>query len=341
MSDTPRPKRLHPKSGRPNSGDKTPPGVDHVAASRGERPSSRPPSRRHVLTEVRARRSAARPKVDALPARIGALEIELSRMSEARGVDADELARMLVRIAETERAKSTQDERAAALEARVRELEAMGARVAEVEAAWEDTRRDLETANERTRRGTEATEMATRRAELAEAAAEDGASSLERARAEREADRMRVTDLETKLARTRREHVDELTAIRASQAEADHRAAHALDEERSAAAAARQHASAAEADVAAMRDRLARTAELFEEMDRREEMVAAMRARTVEQGRRIMASQAATESASCPAERSEPPRVNSHGSKAPRRQSADDPTLEVMTLDDIEIDLPD
>ena len=345
MSDTPRPKRPHPKSGRPTASEKTvksepaAPVVEHVPAL-SQRPTG-PPGRRSALTEARSRRGASRPKIDALPARIGALEVELARMSEARGVDADELARMLVRIAETERAKSAQDERAAALDARVRELEAMVARVAEVEAGWETTRRDLEAANERTRRGAEALDLATRRAELAEAAVDDAARALERARAEREADRMRLTDLETKLARTRREHADELTAMRSAQADADQRTAHTLEDERAAAARARQQAAAAEAEVAAMRDRLARAAELFEEMDRRDEMMATMRARSVEQGRRILAGQSAAETTPHPvsSERPEPSRASSHNPRALRRHSTDDPSVEVMTLEDIEIDL--
>jgi hypothetical protein len=222
----------------------------------------------------------------------------------------------------------------------------MVARGAEVEAGWETTRRDLEAANERTRRGVEALEMATHRAGLAESAVQDGARALERTRAEREADRMRLTELETKLARTRREHVDELTAMRSAQAEADQRATHTLEDERSAAERARQQAAAAEGEVAAMRERLARAAEIFEEIERRDEMMAAMRARSTEQGRRILAGQPTPEPPSHThppsSERPEPARANSHDprdTRPPRKHSTDDPSLEVMILDDIEIDL--
>jgi hypothetical protein len=286
MSDTPKPKRHLSRSRRPPSTDSAP------AAPLGR---------------------ARDPRAGALPARIGTLEAELARLNEERGGDADELARMLVRIAEAERARTEAEESA---------------------------------------------EMAARRAGRAEQSAADGAEALERSTAERDADRARVTDLEATLARTRREHIDELAVQRATHAEADLRAVRALEEERSAAARARQQAAAAEVELAATRKTIARATELVEEMDRREEMTSALRARALDQARRILAGDAGQTAARSVA--SNPPKSPQAGSVRPRNQPLIQPTeesslpqdmqsapagrgqdLEIMTLEEIEVDRAD
>jgi chromosome segregation ATPase len=237
MSDTLKPKRPSQK-------------VRRVTTPR--RTSSSPDGKAQSAHPVRGREASEAPvrgrdtRADALPARIAALEADLARLTEARGVDADELARMLVRIAEAERGRATAEERA---------------------------------------------QTTARRADLAERAAADGAEALAGARAEREADRARVTDLEAKLARIRREHGDELTSLRRAHAETDLKLARALEEERGAVARARQQAAAADLALAQAREIIASAAGLVDEMDRREEIAAALRARGLDQARRVLAGQ--------------------------------------------------
>ena len=162
----------------------------------------------------------------------------------------------------------------------------------ELEAQHEKGLSEIEAVRQQLRRGAEVAEMAARRAGLAEKSASDGAAALERAGAELQADRARVTDLETRLARTKREHLAELGKLRAEHDEANARATRALEEERAAAERTRQQAAAAEVDLAAMQDAIARTATLVDEMDRREEMTSALRTRALDEARRILAVQA-------------------------------------------------
>jgi colicin import membrane protein len=281
MADPGKPKRPYPKSERPHS---QPPQRDARVERSSANPGAFTTPRAQAAQEhaVRLRRTSSLPRVDAAPARIAALEIELARLAEERGAEADELARMLVRIAEAERARAAAEERSAALAERVRELDAQREKgLSEVEAVRQELRR-----------GAEVAEMAARRAGLAEKSASDGAAALERTGAELQADRARVTDLETRLARTKREHLAELAKLRDEHDEANARATRALEEERAAAERARQQAAAAEVDRAAMQNAIARTATLVDEMDRREEMTSALRTRALDEARRILAVQA-------------------------------------------------
>jgi chromosome segregation ATPase len=247
MSESLKPRRAHAKS----------------VSSR-----SRPPQRDPRSEGTLPPRKTPRPRLDALPGRISVLEAELQRLNEARGAEADELARMLVRIAAAERARAVAEERAEALASRLRELEAL---------------------REEVRRGTEAIDLATRRAELAERSAADGAEALERTRAELESDRLRSMDLDAKLARMRREHGDELAALRIARSEAEQQAARAREEERTVVAQARQRAATAEECLAETRRRLGLATGLIEQVERREEMSAALRARAFERARRVLA----------------------------------------------------
>ena len=247
MSDTMKPKRAHAKSSAPRS-----------------RPPTRDP---RAEGSIAPRRPQSRPRLEVLPARIANLEAELRRLKEARATDADELARMLVRIAAAERARAMAEERADGLATRVRELEAL---------------------RDEVRRGAEAMDLATRRAELAERSAADGAEALERTRVEREADRLRTTELEAKLARMRREHGDELAALRSARADADGQLARALDEERAALVQVRQRATKAEESLAEACRRLEQATSLIEQVERREEMAASLRTRTLERTRQVL-----------------------------------------------------
>src|ERR1700690_190321 len=279
MSDPVKPKRPHSKSGRPRS---RPPQRDpRVERSSTGAPGAAvpPPRTGQPQREAPQRQEPSLPGIGIVPPRIAALETELARLGEERGAEADELARMLVRIAEAERVRAAAEQRASVLSERVLELE----------AECEQSRRDLEATRHLLRRGAEAAEMASRRAGLAERSASDGAAALERAGAELEADRARVTDLEARLARTKRDHATELATLRSARDEASDRATSAIEEERAAAARGLERLAAAEADLAAMHEAMAKTASLVDEMERREEMTAALRARALDQARRILA----------------------------------------------------
>jgi chromosome segregation ATPase len=311
MSDTLKSKRPPSKTGRPRS---RPPPRD--ARAEDSLPS--------LDGEAEPRRMTVRPTLELLPARIAVLEAELVRLKDERGAEADELARMLVRIAESERAKAATEQHAEFLAERVQELEA-----------------NLEQARRET---AEATELVTRRAELAELSAADGAASLERMRAELHADRSRLTDLETKLARTRRERTDEQATLRAARVELEQQTARALEDERSAAARARQQAAAAEVELAAIRERLAQAVVLVEKIERREEMAAALRSRSLEQARQLLAGETVSVASSeppTPAVASRPPRPPPASATRPH-ESHDSPesTMEV-SVEEIEIDLAD
>jgi hypothetical protein len=278
--------------------------------------------------------------MDAAPARVAALETELARLGRERGVEADELARMLVRIAEAERAKIAAEERAGPLVERVRELE----------AHCEQARRDLDAAREQLRRGGELAEMATRRAGLAEKSASDGAAAVERAGAELAADRARVTDLEARLARTRRDHLAELATLRVAHDEENVRTARALEEERSSSESARRQASTAEAALAATQGAMARAVTLVDEMERREEMTASFRARSLVQTRRILTEPTRTLSSSAPA--AVPGSFDTNGLNPSGRNAADtdapaslgphlEAKLETIGFDEVDLELPD
>ncbi|MDP9001942.1 MAG: hypothetical protein M3O46_17720 [Myxococcota bacterium] len=228
-----------------------------------------------------------------MPARIATLESELARLKQERQAEADNLARMLVRIADAERARTVAEGRASELTARVRELESMREDVA---------------------RGTEAMNQALHRAELAEQSASDGAAALERTREELQADRARFMNLEAKLARLRREHGEELAALRSTHAEASLQAERLLSEERSTLSRVRQQATTAEVSLASSRERVAQATSLVEEMERREEMAAAIRARALEQTRRALAGEEGVDMVGDPA----PLLVSSRPSRTPQ-----------------------
>lgn len=281
MGESGKPKRPHPK---PEGHRSHPPARD----ARVERPSpdangaASPPLRVPNEHEARPQRTGTGPRnTDGVAARIAALELELARLGEERGAEADELARMLVRVADAERARVTAEERSAALAERVCELETQS----------EQGRRENEAMRNQARRSAEMAEMASRRAGLAEKSASDGAAALERAGAQLEADRTRLTNLEARLARTRREHLAEVAALRVAHEDASSQTNRALEAERASGVQARQQAIAAQAELLALREAVAKTALLVDELERREEMTAALRARALREARRILGGQ--------------------------------------------------
>jgi hypothetical protein len=174
--------------------------------------------------------------------RVGALEAELARVQQEREAEADDLAAMLVRIAEAERAKgtaaraavelgelvnalqvqlrgmqaqetSTVSEWATQLATTRQHLEEAQQRLTESQAmsealrAWSgETERKLQSVRQELAQAEEEVRMAVSRASLAERSAADGAAMLELAHTAMEADRARVIDLEGELERATREH---------------------------------------------------------------------------------------------------------------------------------------
>src|SRR5579864_9672151 len=97
MPDSGRTKRPMRERSRPPPRD---PRVDSSPPSgEADAPSPRPPS--------------SRPTADAAASRVAALEAELTRIRQLHASDADQVAAMLVRIADAERSRKAAEERAA------------------------------------------------------------------------------------------------------------------------------------------------------------------------------------------------------------------------------------
>jgi hypothetical protein len=464
-----------------------PPTAKNKRSGRSGRPPSRPPRDprndstpppREEETLRRPSRPISRPVVEALPVKVANLEAELARSREERDAEADDMAAMLVRIADAERATAVALKRADQAETRVHALEALvvelkeweppappedprvpalmadlereQARVRgleEVDGALRERNRELEARLAETEAGLDATreklqnalgavEMQTGRAVLAERSAADGADALRRALAELETDRTRFVDLESKLARMRRQraesleasrrelsemveklqreraealasaqqaHADELRTVLQQQAEeanalredhaqvmdalrGDHAealealrrqhaselaaseakhtadlreledrhthesralreenaaakraAARALEEERSAAARARQQVGTLEARLAAMRERIGQVALQLEELERREEMAASLRARSLEQARSTLSAAEPPP----PQDESLAAAPVAHGSSRAARAATAAESGVSASLDDIDLDIAD
>ena len=460
--------------------------------SRDPRIDSTPPPR-----EETAYRVSSRPSVNAMPVRIAALEAEVARLKEERSEEADNLAAMLVRVAEVETARTLATQRAQGLEKRIAELneqiaemqaweppaptaqdashvaeltaqlqrteanaaeldrrlalaEAVTAGLRSRLAAAEDVATEARSKLAATERKVEelqqelggahtVVELATSRAVLAEASAADGAAALESTKAELQAERARFVDLESRLTRVRREyaeateaarrellgtveaaqrarveerdaleqrhaeelqarerrdtetaaalrdqhatalstqrreheaateaslreyltelsslekkhaaeieslvhghdeavrtleekHAQDAAAMREEHAAAKRAAARALEEERSAAAKARQQALTAESSLTALRGAAERAAQVLDELERREEMAASLRARAIDQAKQaLVVPDSGSKGASLP-----PPR---HPAPPPVPQSG----VEAVSLDEMELDFP-
>jgi len=161
---------------------------------------------------------------------------------------------------------------------------------------------------------------------------------------ELEADRSRVTDLEAKLARTRREHLAELASMRkTAEPDAAVRSTRALEEARSETARVREQAAVAESQLAAARRTIDRVVGLLDEMERRDEMVSAFRARGFVQARRILAG--GDDDAAPDEEAKSTPSATEATIPPPPRKShkppGAEPSANVLTLDDLDLDVAD
>lgn len=260
--------------------------------------SSPPPREEEVLSPSPRRASlpripaASRPPAESIAVRVAGLEEELDRLRAERAEETDQIADVLVRIAEAERARAAAEQRVAELRETTRILEAQLAEAKEaadaeatldvelqmtrerctlLEAEVERTRAQTERTTDAMRRAEEAALASSRRAELAEQAAADAANSLNRAHGELAADRARVVDMEAKLTKLKREHGDALEAERRVHAREMQAVTAQRDEERgrtereAAAALERLRTEHAAAMKAAHEERAAATGKLLEQ----------------------------------------------------------------------------
>lgn len=174
---------------------------------------SRPPrdSRADSAPPVQEETFVRRASADIIPTRIAALQAEVTRLTSERAAEADDLAAMLVRVAETERAKVAAmtragevEARAAALQTRAEGLEAELAAVRvdalELQRRHDEQRRSLEAAEQELRVVKDAAATAVERATMADESEAEAAQALAHARDQLEADRARVGELESRLA---------------------------------------------------------------------------------------------------------------------------------------------
>jgi hypothetical protein len=286
--------------------------------------------------------------------RIAALQASLERLRSERAADADQIAEMLVRSATVERTR-------AAAEACVADVEQ---RLLEMGSALDAAREDL-------RHREDELMAVSKRAEIAEKAASDAVEALGKARATLEAKHANaIVALRAQQAKAlqsqsqahtraleeeRREHASMLDSLRASQAEAidkaqaTHKAvttslraehvaakrdaARLLEEERSAAARARQLAAATELRLAATRETVTKAASLLEELERREEMATALRTRALEQTRRTLLGDA-------PSKAHEGGPRSTPSMETPSQITAE-PKVEVVAVENLELDWSD
>lgn len=167
--------------------------------ARPGRRASKPPrdarAEEATPTPPDTRRQSA-PATNVVPNRLTALQAEVARLTRERAADADDLAAMLVRVADSERARTAAVTMATQLEARVE---------------------GLETELGKTRASTDEARQAR---EAAEQAAYGNADGLSRARIELEEQVARAGELETRLLRAETQHTDTIDSIELEHASA-------------------------------------------------------------------------------------------------------------------------
>jgi hypothetical protein len=208
----------------------------------------------------------------------GALLSDLERLKAERAADADDMGAMLVRVAETNRARQMAEKRAQGLESWTQELEA---KLAEARARGDD----LEAAN---------VEM---RKEL---------DDVRVAHADGKGDRRHVAALEEELSGLRREHEDALEVERVKVGlERD------AFEEKTRLAQMHLRASHA-AELASFRESLAQAAKTLLELETGEAEVSLQRIQTLSRARQALVSGLAKVEPASPAERvtSPPPAID-------------------------------
>jgi hypothetical protein len=155
------------------------------------------------------RRQSA-PAANVVANRLAALQAEVARLTRERAADADDLAAMLVRVADSERARTTAVTMATQLEARIEGLEA---ELGKARASTDEASRAREATEHELRGVKDAAAAALDRAAQAEQAAYGNADGLSRARIEVEEQVARAGELETRLLRAETQHTDTIDSI--------------------------------------------------------------------------------------------------------------------------------
>ena len=288
---------------------------------------------------------------------VARLQASVARLRAARTAAADDIAAMLVRVAETDRERQAAERRASKLEEQVQELQAKldgnregtasvrpnktldraQTRISQLAGEVADAHRELQVARAELEQQTEALEVATRHADVADKLAADGVEALAETRAALATAQIRVVDLEARLARERQEQAEHVASLNAGHSEmlsailAEHAATNrdaelALEDGRSTAAEARERAELAESSLAAARGAIVSVADVLEEVARRDEIATAIRTRAIDQARQLLAGEAQS-----PSGRAHEPPPFPH-----------DPTLEVVSLDaDMDMEMPE
>jgi chromosome segregation ATPase len=131
-------------------------------------------------------------------------------------------------------------------------------------------------------------------------------------------------------------HAHTISAMREEHSASKRSAGRVLEEERSAAARARQQVVALEATVTSMRATMARATQLLDELARREETASSARVQAIEHAKHALAGEGNEATAD---------RAATTGLQGPRPRSASqavsEPTADRGSLDEIEIDLAD
>jgi hypothetical protein len=149
-------------------------------------------------------------RIDPAAIRRAEKEAEITRLKAERASDADDIAAMLVTVAESDRERRAAWDRAGLLETRTRELDAelaeAMAQTEKAKAANAILQKDLAAARDENIRGAKALELATDRAHVAEESFADMATGLEQANEERDVDRERIRVLEKELSSVATKH---------------------------------------------------------------------------------------------------------------------------------------
>jgi hypothetical protein len=181
--------------------------------ARPGRRASKPPrdarAEESTPTPPDTRRQSA-PAANVVPNRLSALQAEVGRLTRERAADADDLAAMLVRVADSERARTAAVTMATQLEARVEGLEA---ELGKTRASTDEARQAREAAEQELRGVKDAAATALDRATQAEQAAYGNADGLSRARIEVEEQIARAGELETRLLRAETHHAETIDSI--------------------------------------------------------------------------------------------------------------------------------
>ncbi len=318
----------------------------------------------HELGVARRELATAREELEGLAESMQTLTDRAERAEKTASDRSTELT------AATERAKLAEK----AAEARSEELEAAAMQVslaekstAQVVEALDklseehtDKLREVETARvmllaarEELERQGDSISGLTERAEVAERSHKEQSTELDQARTAAAASKTRIADLEAQLSRVRGEqakalaaleakHLEMVSALRAEQAAANRDAAHAIEHERATSAQLTQKLTVAEGAVANTRNWMANVANVLDEISRREEMATAVRTRSLEQAMKLVTNDPTTGAAPQRGGPPPPPPPGSAPSKAkdpkkkPPLPASADPTVEVLSFEDLE-----